>query len=155
MNDAADVLAEWTFTGAERIANPERTYDQFPFVWDEQTPFRQTFEYCATAFESEVGFYTTVFGLEIVALDATYVLFTTARRDFWFSVRKATDDRPSSNPTGLCLMFMSKDFPGVRSYLDLVGEGMAVVDRVESSGQHVARFQTPAGLAIEVWEDPA
>ncbi|MEJ7839638.1 MAG: hypothetical protein WKF81_12530 [Thermomicrobiales bacterium] len=153
-NISSDVHAIWQRAGSERIAQPDWTYTRFPFRWDDSTPFRHTFEYSVTEFETEVGFYSSIFGFETVALDDSYALFTSPQRDFWLSIRRASVESPESNPSGLFLMFMSHNFPIVRDHLERVGAGLVIADRVEPGGLRVSKFLSPAGLAIELWEDP-
>lgn len=112
--------------------------------------FRQMFEYPVADFEAEVGFYSEVFGFSALALTTDYALFTYANGAFCLSFRKAQ----VSHLEGLKLLFMTTDLDGADAHLAATG---LVEDRVIRKGsevQEVIHFSTPAGLAIEIWEDP-
>lgn len=114
------------------------------------TVFRQMFEYPVVDFEAEVGFYSEVFGFQVVALTEDYALFSYPDGAFCLSFRKVAN----ASIEGLKLLFMTTDIDGADVHLGTTG---LVDDRVIRKGslvQQVIHVSTPAGLAIEIWEMP-
>lgn len=112
--------------------------------------FRQMFEYPVVDFEAEVGFYSEIFGFPNIAMTEDYALFTHPEGGFCLSFRKVDE----SKIDGLKLLFMTTDIPASDAHLASTG---LVEDRAIRKGsevQQVIHFTSPAGLAIEIWEEP-
>ena len=120
----------------------------------EDVVFQQMFEYPVADFEAEVGFYTAVFGFQSIALDDEYALFTHPQHAYCISFRKV-EDAPPLHGMGLKLLLMTRDITGADAHLEQTG---LVTDREIRKGspvQDVIYFSTPAGVQVEIWEDPS
>lgn len=116
--------------------------------------FQQMFEYAVADFEAEVGFYASVFGFPTIALTSDYALFKHPEAGYCMSFRK-DESLLAATTIGLKLLFMTADIPAAEAHLEEIG---LVPDRETRKGspvQDVIHFSTPAGLAVEIWEDPA
>lgn len=116
--------------------------------------FQQMFEYPVADFEAEVGFYVEVFGLDNIALTDEYALFTHPQNRWCMSFRK-DESAKSATEYGLKLLFMTTDIPAADAHLEQTGLASDREIRKGSPVQDVIHFSTPAGLAVEIWEDPA
>lgn len=117
------------------------------------TVFRCAWEYPVHDFEAEVGFYLDVLGFSTIALDSEYALFTTPGQDLTFACRR--DEHASRDYTGHILCFMTKDIGRFAEALEMrIGAG-AVTRVTGSPVQTVLRMKSPAGLQVDIWEDPS
>lgn len=137
---------------AQRTERPTGT--PIPLAFD-GVVFRQTFEYAVADFLGEAGFYVEVFGLSIIAFSDDYALFTPAGHDYFVAVRNAGDDFPLARLDGIRMCLMTGDFESAESHLRDHPLAPASAVRMGSPVQRVLDITTPAGLAIEIWEDPA
>lgn len=124
-----------------------------PLPWKfEGTVFQCAWEYPVAGFEAEVGFYLDALGFTTIALDHDYALFTTPEEDFTFACRR--HHGPNHDLTGHVLCFMTNNVETLAEALvRKVPEG-AVTRRDGSPVQTVLGLQSPAGLQIDIWEDP-
>nr|WP_255622093.1 VOC family protein [Tessaracoccus sp. OS52] len=112
------------------------------------------FEYAVSDFEAEVGFYAEVFGLDTVALTAGYALFEHPGEGFCLSFRRLPDSPPPAT-VGLKLLLMTTDLDAAERHLEeteLVSERET---REGSASQRVIHFESPGGVAVEIWEHAA
>ena len=131
----------------------EHDHELIPFQ-QQDVVFQQMFEYPVSDFLAEIGFYTAVFGLKSIALDGEYALFTHPEHGYCISFR-LVNDAPDLHGFGLKLLFMTTDIPGAEAHLDQTG---LVPDREIRKGspvQDVIYFTSPAGVQVEIWEDPS
>lgn len=148
------ILEALRSAGTRAIAN-DGTHDHNLIPLEQKdVVFKQMFEYPVQDFEAEVGFYATVFGLETIALTDDYALFKHPEHGYCISFRKA-DDAPALSKTGLKLLFMTADISAADAHLGQTGLLPAREIRQGSPVQEVIYFATPAGVAIEIWEDPS
>lgn len=116
--------------------------------------FQQMFEYPVADFEAEVGFYAGALGFSTIALTDDYTLFKHPEHGYCISFRKDVD-LPAPSTIGLKILFMTKDIPQADTHLD---QTCLVPNREIRNGspvQQVISFSTPAGVAVEIWEDPS
>lgn len=139
--------------GAESIALDGKHNQEIIPLDQEDVVFQQMFEYPVEDFEAEVGFYVRVFGFPTIALTNEYALFKHPDKGYCMSFRKA-EGAPAGSLQGLKLLFMTTDIPATEAHLE---QTTLVPDRDIRKGspvQDVIHFATPAGLAVEIWEDP-
>lgn len=141
----------WRAAGAQAIADPEGERKPLPWSFD-NTVFRCAWEYPVTDFETEIGFWIEGMGFSTIALDDEYALFTSLEHDFTFACRRRT---PGADLTGHVLCFMTKDIETLAQQLeDRLPDGF-VSRRAGSPVQTVLGLRTPAGLQVDIWEDPS
>ncbi len=139
--------------GAETIATGEPTGKLIPLDQD-GIVFKQMFEYAVVDFESEVGFFSEIFGFDAIAMTSDYALFTPPTGDFHFSIRLADEHHRASAFDGFKLLFMTAGFASAEAHVRESGLVSDAEVREGSSSQRVLHFTSPAGLPIELWEDP-
>ncbi len=149
----SDIRQIFQERGASTIATSEPTGTPIPLDLDDIV-FKQMFEYAVVDFAAEVGFFSEVFGFGSIAMTADYALFTPPTGDFHFSIRLADDQHLASSFDGLKLLFMTADFDAAESHIRDNGLVPDAEVRPGSPVQRVLHFATPAGLPIEIWEDP-
>lgn len=113
--------------------------------------FRQMFEYSVADFETEVGFYSTVFGFSIIAMTEDYALFSDVNDGFCLSFRKSG----ATFVEGLKLLFMTRDIDAAEAHLGQTGYLDNRYIKMGSDIQRVIHYNAPSGLAIEIWEMPS
>jgi len=139
--------------GMQTIATEQPTGALIPFDFN-GVVFRQMFEYAVVEFKTEVGFFSEVFGFNAIAMGPDYALFTTPTSDFHFSIRRADEQHAAGNLQGIKLLFMTADFASAEAR---IRESGLVDDAAVGKGspsQRVVSLASPAGLPIEIWEDP-
>ena len=139
--------------GASTIATGEPTGAPIPLD-QAGVVFRQMFEYAVVDFEAEVGFFSEDFGFDAIAMTPDYVLFTPPTGDFHFSIRLADDQHRVSSFDGFKLLYMTADFDAAEAHVRESGLVRDAEVRKGSPVQRVLHLSTPAGLPIELWEDP-
>lgn len=139
--------------GSQTISTDQPTGRLIPLDLD-GVVFRQMFEYAVVEFETEVGFFSEVFGFSVVAITSGYALFTTPVNDFHVSFTAADEQHAASTFDGFKLLFMSADFASAEAHIRSSGLVDAEV-RNGSPSQRVLYMTSPAGLPIEIWEDPS
>lgn len=130
----------------------EHEQAMIPLVQD-GVVFRQMFEYPVADFEAEVGFFISVFGLQMIALDSGYALFQHPDAGYCFSFRKDAS-MPLPDSIGLKLLFMTTDISLADAHME---QTRLVPDRQIRPGspvQQVIHFSSPNGVAIEIWQMP-
>jgi hypothetical protein len=145
-------LERLTTIGEDAIANGGRPSSPLPWNFAD-TVFRCAWEYPVTDFEAEVGFYLDVLGFTSIALDNEYALFTTPTADLTFACRR--HDRESHDYAGHILCFMTKDIESLAESLAARIPENAITRLAGSPVQTVLRIASPAGLQIDIWEDPS
>jgi hypothetical protein len=144
-------IERWTAIGQEAIVKGSADVEPLPWIF-QQTVFRCAWEYPVVGFEAEVGFYLDALGFTTIALDHDYALFTTPEEDFTFACRR--HHGPNHDLTGHVLCFMTNNVETfAEAIVRRVPEG-AVTRRDGSPVQTVLGLQSPAGLQIDIWEDP-
>lgn len=139
--------------GVATIATGEPTGKPIPLDFD-GIVFKQMFEYAVVEFEIEVGFFSEVFGFDAIAMTSDYALFTPPTGDFHFSIRLVDESHKVSSFDGFKLLFMTGDFASAEAHVREIGLVSDAEVREGSPVQRVLHFATPAGLPIEIWEDP-
>ena len=140
-------------TGQTAITNDGKHDQDLIPLEQENVVFRQMFEYQVEDFEAELGFYVSVLGLANIALTDEYALFKHPEHEYCISFRKNTSNVTAAN-TGLKLLFMTTNIPTAVAHLELSGLVPECEIRKGSPVQDVIHFATPAGVAVEIWEDP-
>lgn len=141
----------WRAAGAHAIAEPEA--DRTPLPWNfRDTVFRCAWEYSVADFETEVGFWIEAMGFSTIALDDEYALFTTPDRDFTFACRRG---RSQPDLSGHILCFMTRDIGPFGTALERRLPDVSLTRRAGSPVQTVLGLRTPAGLQVDIWEDPS
>lgn len=146
-----DLARKWRDLGTEARQGEIPASDPLP--WDfHDTVFRCAWEYTVADFEAEVGFHLAVLGLEAIAVDDTYALFSTSGGEIQFACRRA--DGPAASLDGHRLTLMTRNIERFATALSarLPPEGLG--RSAGSPVQTVITATTPAGLTIDVWEDP-
>ncbi|MGB3329451.1 MAG: hypothetical protein WBA46_10885 [Thermomicrobiales bacterium] len=136
--------------GDAAMAGERREAAAIPLALD-GVVFRQMFEYPVADFASEAGFFLDVFGFGTIALSEDYALFTDAENAFFLSFRKVDAPQPLD---ALKLLFMTNDLDAAMRHLAGTRIGTSVRIGEGSPSQRVAYLATPAGLPVEIWEDP-
>lgn len=144
------VSYQWKVFGAEAIRRGDAQPKPLPWIFHD-TVFKCAWEYPVADFESEVGFYIETLGFTTIALDETYALFTTPDADLTFACRRRED---SPQLSGHILCFMTKNIDAFAQALAARLPEGAVTRRFGSSIQTVLGIRSPAGLQIDIWEDP-
>ncbi len=139
--------------GQKTISTEQATGALIPLDLD-GVVFRQMFEYAVIDYEIEVGFFSEIFGFSVIAMTQDYALFTTPAGDFHFSLRAAGKHDTASRFDGLKLLFMTADFASAEAHIHASGLIEDAEVRNGSPSQRVLYFTSPAGLPIEIWEDP-
>lgn len=140
--------------GRQTIATAQPTGSLIPLDLD-GVVFRQMFEYAVDEYETEVGFYSEVFGFSVIAMTSDYALYTTPANEFHFSIRAADEHHAASKFDGLKLLFMTADFATAEAHIRGSGLIKDAEVREGSPSQRVLYMTSPAGLSIEIWEDPS
>jgi catechol 2,3-dioxygenase-like lactoylglutathione lyase family enzyme len=123
----------------------------FPFDWGEW--WKQCIEYKVEDFAAEVGFYTDILGLPVVAFDPNYAMFTSPAQDFFLAVVPAFEPGKSTPPDALRIQFMVADiFETVR---ELQRRGIVFEQKPrpceQGSSMYITYFRTPHGLCVDLW----
>lgn len=147
------VLEQLRAAGEEAITNDGQHDHTLVPLHQDGVVFKQMFEYPVSDFKAEVGFYVRVFGFMTIALTDDYALFVHPEHGYCISFRK-DGDLPSPSTIGLKLLFMTADIDSADVHLEQTN---LIPDREIRKGspvQQVIYFSTPAGVAVEIWEDP-
>jgi catechol 2,3-dioxygenase-like lactoylglutathione lyase family enzyme len=123
----------------------------FPFDWGEW--WKQCIEYKVEDFAAEVGFYTDILGLPVVAFDPNYAMFTSPSQDFFLAVVPALEPGKSTPSDALRIQFMVADiFETVR---ELERRGIVFEQKPQpcerGSLMYITYFRTPHGLCVDLW----
>jgi hypothetical protein len=146
-----DLTREWADLGTAARQGEIPTPDPLP--WDfHDTVFRCAWEYTVADFEAEVGFHLAVLGLATIAVDEVYALFTTSGGEIQFACRRA--DGPASSLDGHRLTLMTRDIERLATALSARLPLERIGRSAGSPVRTVITVTTPAGLTIDVWEDP-
>ena len=144
------VVEQWRAIGSQAIRNGSAHATPLPWSFQD-TVFRCAWEYPVADFESEVGFYIDTIGLTTIVLDDSYALFTTPDANLTFACRRSADRHELS---GHVLCFMTKEIEVFAQALAARLPDGAVTRRMGPSVQPVLGIRSPAGLQINIWEDP-
>jgi hypothetical protein len=144
-------IERFTTIGKDAIAREEESTSPLPWNFTD-TVFRCAWEYPVADFEAEVGFYLDVLGFTTIALDNEYALFTSPAADLTFACRR--HDQARHDYTGHILCFMTKDIESLAGALAARIPENAFTRLAGSPVQTVIRITSPAGLQIDIWEDP-
>jgi catechol 2,3-dioxygenase-like lactoylglutathione lyase family enzyme len=123
----------------------------FPFTWGEW--WKQCIEYKVDDFAAEVGFYTDILGLPVIAFDPNYAMFTSPAEDFYLAIVPALEPGKSTPPEALRIQFMVANiFETVR---ELERRGIVFEQKPQpcerGSSMFITYFRTPHGLCVDLW----
>ena len=123
----------------------------FPFDWGEW--WKQCIEYKVDDFPAEVGFFTDILGLPVIAFDPNYAMFTSPAQDFFLAVVPALEPGKSTPPDALRIQFMVANiFETVR---ELERRGIVFEQKPQpcerGSSMFITYFRTPHGLSVDLW----
>jgi catechol 2,3-dioxygenase-like lactoylglutathione lyase family enzyme len=123
----------------------------FPFDWGEW--WKQCIEYKVDDFPAEVGFFTDILGLPVVAFDPNYAMFTSPARDFFLAVVPALEAGKSTPPDALRIQFMVADI--FKTVQELERRGIVFEQNPQpcelGSSMFITYFRTPHGLSVDLW----
>lgn len=148
----SSVINQLRAAGVQAIASEQATGAQIPLEQD-GVVFQQMFEYPVRSFPEEVGFYAEVLGFTPIALTNDYALFTHPRHHYCLSFRLDAS-APDPSTIGLKLLFMTRNIPAADAHLEQTGLIPSRTIFKGSPVQDVISFETPSGVAVEIWEDP-
>ena len=123
----------------------------FPFTWGKY--WKQCIEYRVDDFASEIGFFIDMLGLPVIAFDAHYAMFTSPTGEFTFAIVQTPEGGYSTPPDAIRIQFMVEDI--YETLDELIRRGIAFIQNPEpiseGSSMHIATFQTPHGISIDLW----
>jgi catechol 2,3-dioxygenase-like lactoylglutathione lyase family enzyme len=125
----------------------------FPFPFDWGDWWKQCIEYKVDDFPAEVGFFTDILGLPVVAFDPNYAMFTSPSRDFFLAVVPALEAGKSTPPDALRIQFMVADI--FKTVQELERRGIVFEQKPQpceqGSSMFITYFRTPHGLSVDLW----
>lgn len=123
----------------------------FPFDWGEW--WKQCIEYKVDDFPAEVGFFTDILGLPVVAFDPSYAMFTSPARDFFLAIVPAHEPGKSTPADALRIQFMVADI--FQTVQELERRGIVFEQKPQpceqGSSMFITYFRTPHGLSVDLW----
>lgn len=123
----------------------------FPFTWGEW--WKQCIEYKVDDFAAEVGFYTDILGLPVIAFDPNYAMFTSPAEEFYLAIIPAFEPGKSTPAEALRIQFMVANiFETVR---ELERRGIVFEQKPQpcerGSSMFLTYFRTPHGICVDLW----
>ena len=123
----------------------------FPFKWGKY--WKQCIEYRVDDFAAEVGFFIDVLGVQVIAFDPNYAMFTSPLGEFTFAVAEAHESGYSTPPDAIRIQFMVDDI--ITTTEELLRRGINLSQNPEpvseGASMYVATFQTPHGICVDIW----